>query len=292
MTHIENIKTRKTIVLRSAANYRDIAMLCRELSIARKTLYRYFEDDALFKKNVKELIGKNYISETGKLKGERDKENIKKQKYRSQKKVTSDGIFGTKRDIPNKNRTTLTITVEIPKRQTRNDKYTPAERLKVIESICNIFERGVSLEDACIACKINKNTFYRWINPNNTVYCETGLRLYKETKAVLTAIMADNQVFKASKSMTAMLSVREVVEIVKLGKIGNDGKVKPHTIRQITKTIEPSVALIRMVMERLSKSNRHTEKIIQDNIPSDDIYFLRSLTDEQIAAEMLKCKSK
>lgn len=311
----------KKILLENAPNAKNALQLCKLANINRMTYYRYCNADTPFRKSLEKLMGTG-VTNNEKIKQKEQALKIKHKVERAKKALSR------KRPktitVENQDRTPVVISLK-PKykkegdntkkhRKERDKKdeerfkdkpkppspvkgkpmpsYTEEDRLRLGFMICDLIERGSTVDNACQSIGLEKSTYYRWINVVSPLYIAELRERHTESKKVYQEVFEEEIVTIARDSMRRLIMERSVTSKTTIGEVDADGKVKPTHVRQKTEVREPNAHIVRFVVENLEESFKVPEKRSGQGASDGDIYLNKTMTEEQLEAEINKSKQK
>lgn len=162
-----------------------------------------------------------------------------------------------------------------------NSRYTPDQRYRLAMSVCDMIEQGVDEQEACKHMELNYWTFRAWIRPYKDSYDKRIEEAYKLAKSHFIDSRTHHFALKGMESLTALIQRREYTEVHRTATVLKGGKVKPKSIKEVTKVKEPDAATVRMVATALLPAFTKILTKKEDQVEADP-YALRTLSDEEL----------
>jgi hypothetical protein len=277
------ISNRKEI-LSLAPQVKNLTALAKHAGVSRMTLNRYFNEDAAFEKQVKTVLGKDYVKEKdfSNTISPTPKNRVNTKPIRPKK--TADEVLAKKTRKRYEKRKIVVEVADVNRGGNANHALRKEEQLYIGLKICELYETGITVEAAADAMKISMYTFYHWVNPKSPKYVEDIYIRFEQAKHQRMFVTNEELLFIALDGLKGKMRERTITNTIKTGRAQQDGRVTPHTVTQHVRTEMPNMAAIRLVLENLSPSFKK-EKESQQDVDTDKLRFM---SDEELDNEYLK----
>lgn len=306
-------------ILLQAPNAKDVSELCTLLETSRNTFYRFLKAHVPVAEQLKKLLGTNALKPNGEpvvpLKSDRSKAGKRMTNRRIGKTAVvknpnplPEGVKPKKKgrdqsmpqpDVPpqeyreshrSKEYRAVVIHVPVVKEGTNGRYFDANDRWEYGKKVCEMVAMGVTITNACEQLGLHNTAFYRWINPLSNGYIEELDIMYKEAIDTYNQRYKEELVVLARNSMMRLASDREITNTVTIGRTTGDGKLVPHTVKRDKRVLEPNVAIVRDVMNKLffdvEKKKEEAGEL------GSTAQQLKQFTDAELDAEEQKLKEK